>query len=230
MLVLVPTVRTTVPMPDFISALIKAWYDIYHTPPSKSQVGVIYAQFGVETGLSAACWNYNIGNIKAVDSPGKQIEYVRLKGVWEIINGQRIIIPPENPGAWFRAFPTLDAGVAWYMSFLRNTRYRVAWGAVEAGNPAGFSHLLKQQGYYTASEASYTQAMLVYFNRFMADPIFFNVLPVAMAQLDQISFPPDYTPINLDVGDKAFDNSNFTNVSSNIFSTWFNKVKGIFGK
>lgn len=228
MLVLVPTTRTTCTYQDLIIGLIRGWYSLYKVPPTKQQIGVIYAQNTLETGGTLHMYNWNFGNIKAVDAPSVSVEYCKLNGVWEIINGQRVEIPADNPGAWFRSFPTLDAGIAWYMNFLRNTRYKIAWSAVEAGDPALFSHYLKQQGYYTAPEASYTSAMLTYFGRFMNDVTFDNVLPNIMAQIDNITFPPDYGPVNFDVGDKVFENHDYTNVSGSLFSSWFGKIKGMF--
>lgn len=236
MLQQVPTVRTSFQTSDFISALIKAWYGLYNAFPTKEQIGVIYSQWGVETGLGTYCWNNNIGNVKAVDQSGVVVEYCALNGVWEIINGQRVTIPPENPGAWFRSFPTLDSGVAWFIGFLRNARYKVAWTAVEQGSPAQFAHLLKQQGYYTASEASYVQAMQYYFNKFMKDATFDTVLQGITAQQPQpsststIEFPSDYQPLNFDVKDNAFNRSDYTHVSHSALNAFAVKVQNIFSR
>ena len=224
MLVRVATVRTSFKIEDFIDSLIKAWYEQYGSNPIKSQIAVIYAQWGLETGLGAFCWNNNIGNIKAFDVPGTTVEYCALNGVWEIINGKRIVLSSEDPGAWFRSFRTLDLGVAHHIDLLRNRRYKTAWLAVEQGNPAQFAHLLKQQGYYTAPEADYIKAMQYYFNKFMNDTIFERVINAL-----NINFPSDYKPVNISIFDTITDTvvkPDHPTFTTNIF----NKIRNILHK
>ena len=91
MLVLVPTIKTSFTVFDFTKAFIAAWYKLYGVYPNKKSIAVIYGQWGVETGVGQFCWNWNIGNSKVVDIPGKEIKYVALVGVWEIVNGRKII-------------------------------------------------------------------------------------------------------------------------------------------
>lgn len=176
MLVRVPTVQTPFFLAEYVEAIIKAWYKIYGSYPSKKSVAVLYSQLGVETALSKKCWNYNLGNIKAIDTPGQNIKYCALKGVWEMVNGKRVELDSENPGAWFRAFDTFNEGVDFYIGFLRNKRYKIAWAGVEAGDPVKFATLLRQQGYYTASVADYVKLMNYYFNGFMKDNLFESVV------------------------------------------------------
>jgi hypothetical protein len=199
MLVRVPTVRTNFSVADFIKSACYGWFKIYNTKPLKKNIAVIYAQWGVETGLGSSCWAYNIGNIKAIDVPGQTINYCVLQGVWEIVNGKRAHLKPEDPGSWFRAFSTLEDGMTFYMNFLRNQRYKTAWVAVEKGDPALFSHLLRQQGYYTAPEAGYTKAMQYHFNVFMNGPTFDKVMQELESLFNQVHFPADYTPLEFDV-------------------------------
>ena len=78
-----------------------------------------------------------------------------------------MVFQPPHPATWFRSFPTLADGIAHHFDFLRNRRYRAAWSAVESGNPAAFSHLLKVAGYYNADEKKYTDILVYYLNRFM---------------------------------------------------------------
>lgn len=184
MLKKVETVRTSFSKLDFVEALIKAWHSDYQTLPLKSQIAIIFAQWSIETGQGTFCWNNNIGNSKAVDVPGQVIEYCALNGVWEIVNGKKVILKPEDPGAWFRAFPTLDTGVRHHFDLLRNKRYKIAWAEIEAGNPAGFSKKLKQQGYYTAPEKDYTLAVTAYSRAFASSSLFEQ----AVANISQATY------------------------------------------
>lgn len=162
-----PTIKTQFTIFEFTKSLIDVWLKTYNVIPAKEQLGVIIAQWQLETGSGKHCYNYNIGNVKAVDKPNEIVEYCVLNNVWEIINGKRIILSPNDPGSWFRSFPTLADGVAHHFNFLKNNRYKHAWTAVESGNPAAFAHLLKIAGYYTASEADYIKLMNSFFNSYM---------------------------------------------------------------
>lgn len=190
MLKVVPTVRTKFSTQDLTKSLIESWHDSYNELPKKEQIGVIFSQWALETGLGNSCWNFNLGNVKAVDDPNSIIEYCMLSNVWEIINGQKVIFQPPHPATWFRAFPTLKDGVMFHLDFLKNHRYKSSWSAIEAGDPAQFAHLLKMQHYYTAPEADYVKAMNIYFKKFMADPTFEQVI----AQYNPAPVVPAPTP------------------------------------
>jgi len=184
---LVPTVRTQYTKPQLIQGFIEGWVQIYGQLPRKESIAIIYAQNAIETGGTAAMWNNNIGNIKYVPSsePDRDLgsEYIMLKNVWEIVNGKKVIFQPPHPATWFRSFRTLADGIAYHYDFLRNRpRYKPAWGAVEIGDPALFSHLLRKGGYYTAPEAAYTKAVVAYFDRFMKDNTFDVVVQVLQKQ------------------------------------------------
>ena len=161
------TVKTTCSKSELIKGFVDGWIKQFNQIPSKESIGVLYAQNSLETGGTKYMWNWNIGNVKAVDKPGETVEYCVLNNVWEIINGKRIILSPNDPGSWFRSFPTLADGVAHHFNFLKNNRYKHAWTAVESGNPAAFAHLLKVAGYYTASETDYIKLMNSFFNSYM---------------------------------------------------------------
>jgi len=182
MLKRVPTVKSTFTKLDFVEAMIHAWKESYDAYPNKKQISIIFAQWSIETGQGTYCWNNNIGNSKAADVAGQIIEYCALNGVWEIINGKRVELKSENPGSWFRSFPTLDLGVEHHFNLLRNKRYTIAWAQVEAGSPSGFSKLLRQQGYYTAPEADYTRAVTAYSDAFMKVTLFEQALANVTAE------------------------------------------------
>jgi len=167
---LVPTVRTSYTLNQVIAAMVEGWFKKFGEIPRKESIGVLYAQNALETGGTVAMWNNNIGNVKYVPHAGDEgLFYMMLANVWEIVGGKKVIFQPPHPATWFRAFPTLADGIAEHMDFLRNHRYKTAWSAVDAGNPAAFAHLLKIAGYYTAPEADYVRLMNYYFAKFMKD-------------------------------------------------------------
>lgn len=211
---LVPTVRTKYTLNELIGGLVEGWKQAFGEFPKKESIGVLYAQNALETGGTVSMWNNNIGNVKFVpsknpdDDNGK--EYMMLANVWEIVNGKKVIFQPPHPATWFRAFPTLGEGVSHHLGFLRNKRYKTAWTAVEAGDPAAFAHLLRVAGYYTAPEADYTKLMNSYFKKFMKEKTFEEVM--AKLQAPPVVEPEPTPPAN------------------NTFSTFTNMVKGLFGK
>ena len=172
---LVPTVRTTYTEYEFVKALIQGWIANEKAAPTKEQIGVLWAQNALETGQSYSMWNNNIANVKYTASAG-DVDYCMLNNVWEMVNGKKVMFQPPDPTTWFRSFPTLADGITFQINFLQNHRYRTAWTAVQAGNPAAFAHLLRLAGYYTAPESQYVAAINAFFNRFMKDSTFNKAL------------------------------------------------------
>lgn len=155
----VEVVRTAITGKDYARCLAKAWTARHGTPPTKAQLGVLWAQYMVETGATH-CYNFNIGNIKEI--PGDGLPYMALRGVWEILpNGKRAELDKEDPGSWFTAFPSLDVGAEWYLKKLK-TNFAQSWPFVLMGDPAGFASALKRQRYYTAPERDYVAGMKVH--------------------------------------------------------------------
>lgn len=177
---LVPTIKTQFSHQDLVKSLILVWRKLYGEIPNKKQIGVIFAQWSIETGQGKYCWNNNIGNVKYTPSKNTSEDdnkqYMMLNNVWEIIDGKKVIYQPPHAATWFRSFPSLDEGVEFHINFLKNKRYKTAWKAVEEGDPAKFAHLLKESNYYTAPESDYIKNMNFYFNRFMKDQMFDQVI------------------------------------------------------
>lgn len=210
MLTLVPTTQTKVTVDQIAASFVNGWIDIYNDYPKKEQIAVLYAQNALETGGTKYMFCYNLGNVKAVDVSGQTIEYCMLSNVWEIINGQKQIFQPPSPQTWFRAFDSLDEGVSFYMGLLKNSKFKVAWSAVESGDPKAFAHLLKINGYYTAPEADYISAMTYYFNKFMSDMVTFETaLANATSKPKQNELDP-VMPADQATIDNALDNHGFT--------------------
>lgn len=152
--------RTTFTTAAWCGALLDAWPDA-----TQAQAGVLWAQYALETGRGAACWNNNLGNVKHVSGDGH--DYVMLPSTWEIENGRRVVYQPPDPQTWFRAYDSLGAGMVEHLAFLRR-HYASAWAAVDAGDPALFASLLRAHGYYTGSEDDYRRALVALHAEFMA--------------------------------------------------------------
>jgi len=172
----VPILRTPVDMQSYANALALAWRSELGALPTKEQMGVLWAQYGIETGAgsNAACWNNNLGNVKHVAGDG--YDYIMLPGTWEMIGGKRVVFQPPSPATWFRAYPSLAAGMQEHFRFLRSKRYAPAWPGVEAGDCTLFATKLKAAGYFTADATAYANGMLVHFRRWMASDAYDNAI------------------------------------------------------
>lgn len=195
MAILVDAQKIQVTKEEYIKALIIAWEKTFEEHPKKEQIGVIYSQTMIETGLKAF-WNNNIGNIKYVPSKNpeddKLKKYMMLPNVWEIINGQKVIFNPPHPATWFRAFDTLAEGIEDHFQFLAGKRWKLAWTAVVAGDPSDFARKLKIQGYYTAPLADYEKGLNLYFKSYMSSNMFDAINDVIRLERKT---DPDITPV-----------------------------------
>jgi hypothetical protein len=123
---------------------------------SRASLLVLIAHWALETGWGHACHWWNLGNYKHVAGDGRHWTMFRCS---EILNGIEVYFDPPHPATHFLAYDTLGDGSLDYLTHLRG-RFRPAWPAVIAGDPAQFSHILKLQSYYTAPEAGYTAALV----------------------------------------------------------------------
>lgn len=164
-----PTERTLIPNKDFIKALMKEWNKMFGELPSKETVCVVYAKYMIETG-GKNIWNYNFGNIKKSLTDAHQDGYVQLAGVWEIINGKKVIFPKEHPQSYFRWYPNLEAAMHDYLILISSPRYKTSFAALKLGSPTAYAHALKMAGYYTADEKIYASSVLLFFNKIMYSP------------------------------------------------------------
>ena len=67
-------------------------------------------------------------------------------------------VPAEREMCRFAAWERLDDAALFWLGKL-STRFRLAWPAVEAGDPATYARQLKRAGYYTADEGHYVRLM-----------------------------------------------------------------------
>jgi hypothetical protein len=172
--------KTTCTQSEMIEGFVKGWIKAFGTKPEKKSIGVLFSQNALETGSTKSMWNFNVGNVKFVPSANPADDddksYFMLSNTWEIIGGKKIIFQPPHRATWFRSFDSLEEGIADHLNFLKNTRYKKSWAAVEAGDPDQFARLLKSQGYYTAPVEDYAKAMGYFFKKYMLDTTFENVI------------------------------------------------------
>ena len=126
---------------------------------SREAVGVMWAQYAIETGRGAYCWNWNIGNLKVTRSQADAgVPLFMLPGTWEIERGRRVVYEPPHEQTWFRWFASLSEAMSHHLVFLAK-RYAPAWDAVRAGEPTEFAAKLKSRGYYTGDEGVYAASL-----------------------------------------------------------------------
>lgn len=131
---------------------------------------ILMAQSALESGRWGALHCFNYANIKASEAYEGLYCLYRCN---EIINGRMEWFEPPHPQCRFRAYLNQDDGAFDYLSFLYNrTRYRPAWDAAVAGDPAAFVAALKRAGFFTAHEEPYRKAVVsltIEYSRHIAD-------------------------------------------------------------
>lgn len=176
---LVPTVRTTPTIEGFSRAFLAQVPD-----GTKPACGVLWSQFAVETGKGVHCYGHNLGNYKWSIGAG---DYHALNGVWEgfapsvaaqlIASGRArpdpsadhakavgpnkvsVIFTAADPMSWFRAFASLESGMAHFVTTKRTGRYKGAWAFLERGDADGYARHLGELKYYSASVDVYAARM-----------------------------------------------------------------------
>ena len=151
-----PATHTTVTPQDLYAALGDAWRSLCGGDPSRASLLVLLAHWALETGFGHSCWNFNLGNVKHVAGDGRDFYQIRCN---EVIHGKVVWLDPPDPGCSFRSFETLASGVVDYLMLLRG-QFGFCWPQVEAGDAAAFCHALRERGYYTADEATYTAGVV----------------------------------------------------------------------
>lgn len=153
---------TPVTPSDFFAALRTAWIEQFGSEPARVSLLVLMAQSGLETGLWRKLHRFNFGNAKS--PPGDPHRYT-MYSCSEIDHGVETVYHPPNPICRFRAYETIDEGMRDYLDLL-SVRFRPAWAAVRAGDPAAFVESLSAQHYFTASVVSYKAAVVSLFHEF----------------------------------------------------------------
>lgn len=127
----IPDRKTTITLPQFLSALAHAWVNLFEKPATKNQLLVLAAQSALETGRWKYAHNYNLGNVKSNDGDGRDYTFFACNEILDPavaaayqakstpdrpakvtgqVNGKsEIWFYPEHPGCRFRAYAVLDA-------------------------------------------------------------------------------------------------------------------------
>lgn len=204
-------VKTTITSLDFIEAIIIAWKTKFNEEISENSAYIICAKYSLETGFGKSCWNFNIGNIKKAINDSHQDGYFQLPGTWEIINGKKVIFPPEHPASYFRHYNKLSDAMIDYLQFVSSKNYEEAFKALKTGDPAAYTKALKRAKYYTAPEEEYTKAVVSIFNDLKRK----NLYPQAMLKIDLVNNnneddavdTPIHIPIHVEIEKPKNDDS-----------------------
>jgi len=149
-------VHTTVTKDQLINAFMSAWPRVIGGTPTKEHVLMLMAQNALETGWGKSMYNYNIGNIKRLQS--EHHDYFMMPHTGEVLNGKQVFFEPPHPATWFKSYDTLEEGVADYLSLLKR-RYGSAFEAAKTGDAKQFAAALKRNKYYTAPEEGYAKGL-----------------------------------------------------------------------
>lgn len=146
----VPPTATPATPEQVYQAMAAAWPSIVGAAPSEDSLLVLLAQWDLETGGGKSMIQWNIGNFKASPASGHLwCEYMTT----EVIGGIT-----EHLMQSFAAYTSLADGMQAYLKAM-HTRFSSAWSYVVDGDLDGFAQALKDEGYYTASEASYAAGL-----------------------------------------------------------------------
>lgn len=180
----IPAVRTVASTEEVLYAIASAWLRLgIKDDMTLSALRVLVAQWALETGWGASMWCYNLGNAKHSNGDGRDWCFFECGEELALASANRLQATDparvvfravykrgttdmasvrflgEHPYNAFRAYRTLTAGATDYLAMMHK-RFAPSWPAVIAGDPARFSHAIRQQGYYTADEGSYTRAIV----------------------------------------------------------------------
>jgi hypothetical protein len=145
---------TPVTSKELFASLRRAWLKLFGAPPEKFTLVILVAHWALETGHGRAMHNFNVGNLKS-DGTGTWCSF----GCNEVLDDVDTKLDAGSPGARFRAYESLDAGVEDYLQTLRGV-YWWAFNAAKSGEAAEFSKRLKAAYYYTADESKYTDLLV----------------------------------------------------------------------
>jgi hypothetical protein len=148
----VARVRTTPTIIEWRDAIFAAWrYAVATGTPTVASLAVLWAQFALETDRGRSCFNWNLGNIKAVPGDGRDFCVLHT---FEYIDNKRVEMDDH-----FRAHPTLVEGAREYLTFLTRPSYAVPWSFVLRGDADGFARALKDKRYYTSPVEEYARGL-----------------------------------------------------------------------
>ena len=159
---------TTPTKEEFLDSFFEAWKYTQGRPALLS-AAILFAQFAFETNWGKACFNWNLGNVRAFKSYiDAGHDYFELPGAKEIVDGKEVVA-----GGFFRAFSSLAEGMQHHLDFLESLdRYRPAFEVLQEAANIEFSRencriygerfvrALKAGGYFTGNLADYIRGVV----------------------------------------------------------------------
>lgn len=140
---------------------------------SKPFACALIAQWCVETGAGARCFNWNIGNVRWTKGCG---QHYQLLPCSEVVNGHEAHYSPPDMRCAFRAFATVAEGVEDYLVTLERD-FPDAFRSAVWGDPVRFVLRLAKAHYYTALPGAYAAGFVAWLETnaetFEVDPAFF---------------------------------------------------------
>jgi hypothetical protein len=146
---LVAPVKTNLSSKQADDALDRAWTAQFGSKAPPNTVGILRAQWALETGSGASMYNYNFAGIKGVGPSGLSVSQRTTEGFGAT---ERHITDK------FRAYSSADEGAADYIHLL-STKYPAAIDAAKNGDASGFVSALHARSYFTGDEQGYTKAI-----------------------------------------------------------------------
>ena len=150
-----PDTITPIKLAELIPALWHAYRAVTGKTPTRQEISLLAAWWGLETGWGKSCHCFNLGNAKSRDGDGRCWCFFRCN---EIINGRVVWFDPPNPGCRFRAFESIEDGAADWVALI-HSQFPEAAAALKEG-PDQVARAAKRRGYYTADEAQYTRTLV----------------------------------------------------------------------
>ncbi len=146
---LVAPVKTNLSSKQADDALDRAWTAQFGSKAPPNTVGILRAQWALETGSGASMYNYNFAGIKGVGPSGLSVSQRTTEGFGATA---------RHITDRFRAYSSADEGAADYIHLL-STKYPAAMEAAKNGDAAGFVSALHAKSYFTGDEQDYTKAI-----------------------------------------------------------------------
>lgn len=126
------------------------YYRVEGKLPSAKVLGLLLAQWALETGNGKYIHGFNFGNVKRY-SGSPYYQYFRCS---EIINGVEVFFDPPAPECAFAAYLTAEDGAEAYVRILKKRAHW--WTGLLTGDIKKFNSALSTAPkYYTANPATY---------------------------------------------------------------------------
>lgn len=136
------------------SSLVAGYRDVTGQKPTSPVLGLLLAQWALETGNGRSVHNFNYGNKK---SSAEDIFHVFFR-CHEIVNGKKVYYDPPHPTCKFAAYTDAKEGAVAYVKLLKRRPHW--WKGLHTGTVDGFTAgLATRPAFFTADPAKYASIM-----------------------------------------------------------------------